>query len=76
MKLEAAKSGMSSELEKHWESEDEILQMHAEMEQTNVQLNEATNKITSLKSQVGSLNDRNAELENRWDNLNKNNKSL
>ena len=67
--LESAQSGMTSELERHWAAEDEILQMHAEMEQTNVQLKEAANRIASLKSQVGSLNDRNSELENRLENI-------
>ena len=72
--LEAAKTGMTSELESHWAAEDEILQLQAEMDQTNVQLNEATNKLTSLKSQIGGLSDQNAELENRYDNLDANHK--
>ena len=73
--LEVAKSGMSSELEHHWAAEDEILQMHAEMEQTNVQLQEATNKITNIKSQVGNLKDQNAELQNRYDTLESSNQN-
>ena len=71
--LETAKSGMTSELQQHWEAEDEILQIQAEMEQTNVQLQEATNTISDLKSQVGGLKDRSAELENRYDALEANN---
>ena len=72
--LEAAKCGMKSELENHWAAEDELLQMHAEMEQTNVQLQEATHKIANLMSQVGNINDQKQELENRYDTLFSNNK--